>query len=78
MLFIEEVEFEIWSPDPRSPPHLKSRTALAILLWHGLLSEIVEMEILEEFSWAAYEFLSSASRRVTTEAFMDFSMAKVN
>jgi hypothetical protein len=40
--FVEEAEFEVWSLDPGSPLHLKPRTALGILIRHGLLSETVE------------------------------------
>jgi hypothetical protein len=77
--FVEEVQFEVWSHDPGSPPHVKPRTALGTLIQHGLLSEAVEMGTLEEFSRAAQEFLSSASRRVmTVEAFTDFSMAELS
>jgi hypothetical protein len=50
--FVEEAEFEVWSNDPRSPLHLKPRTALGILIRHGL-SETVEMGTLEEFNRAA-------------------------
>jgi hypothetical protein len=75
----EQAVFEVWSLDPRSPPHLLLRTALGILICHGLLSETVKTGTLEEFSEAAQEFLSRASRRVTTvEAFTDFSMAEVS
>jgi hypothetical protein len=51
--FVEEAEFEVWSHDPKSPPHLKPRTALGILIRHGLMSETVETGTLEEFSRAA-------------------------
>jgi hypothetical protein len=73
--FVEQVVFEVWSLDPGSPPHLLPRTALGILIRHGLLSKTVETRTLE----AAQEFLSNPSQSVTTaEAFTDFSMAEVS
>jgi hypothetical protein len=48
--FVEEAEFEVWSNDPESPSHLKPRTTLDILIQHGILSETVEIGMLEKIN----------------------------
>jgi hypothetical protein len=77
--FVLEASYEAWSPDPESALVTTARTALAILIRHGLLSETVEMGSLDDFKGVVEELLSSASRRMkVAEAFTEFSMMEVS
>jgi hypothetical protein len=57
-----EAEYEAWSPKLGSTPTTKARTALAILIRHGLFSETVETRTLDDFKGLVEEFLASVSR----------------
>jgi hypothetical protein len=77
--FVLEALYEVWSPDPESAPATTAKTALAILIRHGLLSETVETGSLDNFKGVVEELLSSASRRrKVAEAFTEFSMMEVS
>jgi hypothetical protein len=77
--FEVEVEYEAWSPESGPPPAMKARTALAILIWHGLFSETVEIGSLDDFKGVAEEFFARASRRMkVVVAFTEFSMIEVS
>ena len=68
-----EVEYEAWSPAT------KARTALAILIFHGLFSKTIEMGSFNDFKGVAEELLASASQRMkVVEAFSEFSMMEVS
>jgi hypothetical protein len=77
--FVLEASYKAWSPDPGFAPAATARTALAILIRHGLLSETVETGSLDNFKGVVEELLSSASRRrKVAEAFTEFSMMEVS
>jgi hypothetical protein len=77
--FVLEASYEAWSPDHGSAPASTARTALAILIRHGLLSETVETGSLDDFKGVVKELLSSASRRMkVAEVFTEFSMMEVS
>jgi hypothetical protein len=74
-----EAMYKAWSPNPEPPPTMKERTALAILIWHGLIIETVETGSLDDFKRVAKEFVASTSQRgKTVEAFTEFSMMEMS
>jgi hypothetical protein len=78
-LFEVEAEYEAWSPNPGLALAKKARTALAILICHGLFSETVETRSLDDFKGVVEEFFVSTSRRMkVAEAFTEFSMMEVS
>jgi hypothetical protein len=74
-----EAEYEVWSLESGFAPTMKARTALAILIRHGLFSETLETGSLDDFKRMEEEFLASALRRMkVAEAFTEFSMMEVS
>jgi hypothetical protein len=77
--FEVEAKYEAWSPEPGPAPTTKVRTALAILIRHGLFSKTVETGSLNDFKGVAEEFIASASRWMkVAEALTELSMMEVS